>query len=182
MKLQQQPNRWSCMPTALAMLLDRPVEMIINQIGHDGSDKIWPDKPEPNCYRGFNIQELIRVADSYGYALTPIYSEVIIDNTSQRDFRELGRYIREGDLRREELEELYQKLEASILTQSNEKALTYYMSRGNGLLIGLGSSGSPHAVAWDYLTEGVFDPCGQILSMYQFTIHEFWMVQILHRR
>jgi hypothetical protein len=56
-KLQVTPNSWSCMPTALAILLDEPVDKIIKLIGQDGSE------------RGFHIQELILVALKYNKAL-----------------------------------------------------------------------------------------------------------------
>ena len=43
MILQRSPNAWSCMPTAFAMAVNAPVEDLILSIGHDGSEKTWPD-------------------------------------------------------------------------------------------------------------------------------------------
>ncbi len=58
--IQQSPNRWSCMPTSLAMVLRVPVSDVIAGIGHDGSEIVFPLKNEPECRRGFHTQELVR--------------------------------------------------------------------------------------------------------------------------
>lgn len=68
----QQPNRWSCLPTAFAMAVDISVKEFIRRIGHDGSKIAFPTQPEPTCRRGFHIQECIHVAHQSGYAVTPI--------------------------------------------------------------------------------------------------------------
>ena len=70
-KLQIKPNRWSCSVTALAMTLETPVQQIIDEIGHDGSQIIYPDLPEPMCRRGFHPQELITIAWQHGCCVTP---------------------------------------------------------------------------------------------------------------
>lgn len=75
MKLQKQPNNWSCVPTAFAMVLDIPVEEIILKIGHDGSRITYPTYPEPNCRLGFSPHELFTVCLELGYACTPIMKE-----------------------------------------------------------------------------------------------------------
>jgi hypothetical protein len=72
MRLQRQPNRWSCLPTSFAMVLDVPVEELLRSIGHDGSEIAFPTEPEPACRRGFHIQECIDVALRLGCAVTPI--------------------------------------------------------------------------------------------------------------
>ena len=70
-KLQIKPNRWSCSVTALAMTLETPVQQIIDEIGHDGSQIVYPDLPEPMCHRGFHSQELIHIAWQHGFNVTP---------------------------------------------------------------------------------------------------------------
>lgn len=62
MKLIKQPNRWSCLPTSFAMALDVSLKEIIDYLGHDGSEKIFPDRKEPHCRRAFHSQELIDYA------------------------------------------------------------------------------------------------------------------------
>ena len=56
MLVQVQPNAWSCLPTAFAMVCDMKVEDLIARIGHDGSEHIFP---EPRPQVGFHIQEII---------------------------------------------------------------------------------------------------------------------------
>ena len=57
MRIQIQPNRWSCLPTAFAIVCDMHVEELIRKIGHDGSSiKYKDDRPQI----GFNIQEIIQ--------------------------------------------------------------------------------------------------------------------------
>ena len=72
MKHQQTPNRWSCLPTSFAIVLDIPVSEMIERIGHDGSQLAFPTLREPECRRGFHIQECIDVALSLGVSVTPI--------------------------------------------------------------------------------------------------------------
>lgn len=54
------------------MVLKIPVRQVFDLVGHNGLAKLWPDKPEPLCYQGFHIQEMIDVALVHGYSLTPI--------------------------------------------------------------------------------------------------------------
>jgi len=73
MKVRQiKPNAWSCSITALAMTLDIPVSEVITEIGHDGSEIIFPNMDEPMRRRGFHSQELVEIAWHHGYAMTPI--------------------------------------------------------------------------------------------------------------
>jgi hypothetical protein len=71
MILQKSPNPWSCLPTAFAMAVGINVEQLINSVGHDGGDIIWPNLPEPERRRGFHTQEIIRVLRT-GFSITPI--------------------------------------------------------------------------------------------------------------
>jgi hypothetical protein len=70
--LQLKPNQWSCAITSLAMTLHVPVQELIDELGHDGSQIIFPQLIEPMCRRGFHSQELIRLAWRRGFAVTPI--------------------------------------------------------------------------------------------------------------
>jgi hypothetical protein len=40
---------------------------IIEFIGHTGEEKVWPDLPEPNCYRGFHLAELQLALLNFGF-------------------------------------------------------------------------------------------------------------------
>jgi hypothetical protein len=54
------------------MAIGRSVDDILQLLGHDGSDRQWPDLSEPLCRRSFHIQELVKLAWNLGYAMTPI--------------------------------------------------------------------------------------------------------------
>lgn len=69
MKLQVNPNGWSCLPTAFAMALDRPVTWFIAQIGHPGGEEPYD---VPGLKAGFHEQECIEVVQGMGFACTPI--------------------------------------------------------------------------------------------------------------
>jgi hypothetical protein len=57
------------------MALDLSVGEMLERIGHDGSNIMWPDLPEPRCRRGFHTQECIRVALLLGKSVTPVEYE-----------------------------------------------------------------------------------------------------------
>ncbi len=72
MRMQIKPNRWSCAVTAFAIALDMPVAKLIEDIGHDGGQIIWPDLNDPMRRRGFHSQELVEAVHTRGYHCTPI--------------------------------------------------------------------------------------------------------------
>ena len=69
--MQLKPNRWSCSITAMAMALETPVQHLIEHLGHDGSEIVFPQLKDPMYRRGFHSQELIQLAWDWGYAVTP---------------------------------------------------------------------------------------------------------------
>lgn len=72
MRLIKKPNRWSCILSAFSMALDiADQQHLIDFVGHDGSEIIFPGLPEPMCRRGFHHQELIAVAVALDYSVTP---------------------------------------------------------------------------------------------------------------
>ena len=54
------------------MSLGMPVAELIEQVGHDGSAIVFPEKNPPADRRGFHSQEMIRVALDVGMTATPI--------------------------------------------------------------------------------------------------------------
>ncbi len=79
--LQLKPNQWSCSITALAMTLRVPVADLVSQLGHDGSEIIFPNLDEPMCRRGFHSQELIHLAWLWNFAVTPFEALPVISPT-----------------------------------------------------------------------------------------------------
>jgi hypothetical protein len=69
-------NKWSCLPEAFAMAMDMSAEELIQAIGDDGSEIIWPDLPDPYCRRGFHPQQIIPIALTRGFAIVEFQSDV----------------------------------------------------------------------------------------------------------
>lgn len=67
MEIRVQTTRWSCVAAAFATVLDMDLETLIEAIGHDGSEIMFEDLPEPLCRRSFNLQELGLVLWARGY-------------------------------------------------------------------------------------------------------------------
>jgi hypothetical protein len=68
MKPQKQPNKWSCLATSFAVILGVDVRELFDEIGFDGSEKVWPD----NHRRGHHPNELILCSLRRGWSVTPI--------------------------------------------------------------------------------------------------------------
>jgi hypothetical protein len=54
------------------MALNIPVDQLIERLGHDGSEIVFPELPEPACRRGFHSQELIHLAWGLDCTVTPM--------------------------------------------------------------------------------------------------------------
>jgi len=72
MRHLMQPNRWSCSITSAAMVMGITIQELVDEIGHDGSNKVFPDLPEPMCFAGFDISEIVDAAFDLGWSMTPI--------------------------------------------------------------------------------------------------------------
>lgn len=70
LKLQTKPNSWQCLVTSFAMAYRVPVESLITEIGHDGSERV-ANLPDPQGRRGYHIQECISVGIDFGWTITP---------------------------------------------------------------------------------------------------------------
>jgi hypothetical protein len=53
------------------MAMDITVSHFEGVIGHDGSQIVFPELPEPQCRRGYHISEAVWVANCCGYSATP---------------------------------------------------------------------------------------------------------------
>lgn len=133
MQLLVQPNRWSCLATAAAMVLDTSTEKVIELVGHDGSMILWPDQPEPLCRKGFHIEELQYVACKLGVILA----------TFARDFE----YAPNGFGYRH--------------TYSFHADFDRITKLLNGILVGTYDGKHAHAVAWNANEGLIYDPSGR---------------------
>lgn len=150
MILQESPNKWSCLPTSFAMALDKEVQQVLSLVGHNGSEIIWPKLKEPYCRRSFHIQEMILISYALGYTCTPFEAIPVS--------KPLG------------ATEPYAIDIATPQGRMNDLLFDNY-----GVLIGLGKSGLPHAVAWDGYQ--IFDPNGTIYNISSFTLETFWYMR-----
>lgn len=130
------------------MVLDIPVSKIIADVGHDGSDIMWPQLPEPRCRRAFHIQELIQVSYDLGYLVTPFEAVPLLtagDGIIDIQFKEAPK-------------QRFQRI-----------------MRGNyGVITGATPQGSPHAVAWN--GDVIFDTNEKIYPISNFVLDTFWML------
>lgn len=148
MKLQLQPNSWSCLPTAFAIVLDIEIKEIFKLIGHDGSEIIWPDYQDPYKRRSFHVQELILVAFNLGFNITP--------------FEQLPL-------------QLPSPLSEQYYNSMPDRDLTKIMFGKKGVITGTSKTNSRHAVAWNGFK--IYDPNHSIYDVDQFIIEEFYLVR-----
>ena len=80
------------MPLAFAMALGNPVAELLEAIGHDGSEIVFPSLPEPLCRRCFHVQELIQVALGRGCAVTPVELFPVLQPTEAGPFHKTVLY------------------------------------------------------------------------------------------
>jgi len=148
MKIQKSPNRWSCLATSFAMVLDTPLQDLIKEIGHDGSEIAFPGLPEPYQRRSFHIQEFVEPCLRRGFLLCPVEGHPMLGA--------MDRVIQVE------------------LPGGNQARLVRMLQSFQGVAVGNGRIG-PHAVAWD--RHQVYDPNGMIYADFaSFTIREFWIV------
>lgn len=153
MILIEQPNRWSCLPTAFAMALSVPLVWLIKQVGHDGSQILYPDSEEPMNRRCFHIQEMIDIAYKHGYSVMPIEAKPRLGKLEQN--------IDIGD------------------ETKNVNRLIRYLTDNIGVITGK-INNKKHAVAWN--KEMIYDPNGTIYPINRFTIETFHMINKIRNR
>lgn len=84
------------------MAIGISLNLMLKEIGHDGSAIIHPDLPEPRKRRAFHIQECLQVLDARGYAATPFdaISALVTDDTHQIELNwatDFENHLRSGD-------------------------------------------------------------------------------------
>ena len=145
MYLQRGENNRDCILASAAMVMDEPLADLKKRIGHDGGKKVF-DAPEPYCYNGFHIQEIIDQAFLYNWSVMNIQAHPATGQVNGPGVYPLP---------------------------INDNRINVYMKRFPGIVAGV-LGGHTHAVAWD--RKNIFDPSGFVykLKEYKFQIHEFW--------
>jgi hypothetical protein len=129
------------------MALDVPLQAILDIVGHDGSEIIWPRLPEPLRRRSFHIQEMIHICRKAGYAVTPFEGEACLAQSGEQPYR------------------------IDLKSQFEEVLLTCL----RGVITGRGKRGNiPHAVAWN--GSKVYCPSGEVYGIEEFTIDTLWVI------
>lgn len=108
----------NCLLAAFSKITQYTTDELIDMIGHNGSEKIFPDLPEPLCRRGFDPREFI----------FPLYLRGI--DVIQIDAY-LERYV--NDKR---------------YTTDNRTNMFLAMKDNKGVLTGINKRSNYHAVAW----------------------------------
>lgn len=151
MNLQTNPNGWSCLPTAAAMVLGIDKSRLIEHIGHDGSEIKNTNLKDPHRRRGFHPQEIIDAGWMYGIAIVEIqampYSTPGDGTSFQVDFK-----INPVD------------------------RFDSYLMGTKGVITGLVNEVG-HAVAWD--GKKIYDPRGRVydLNILKMDIDSYWLFQ-----
>lgn len=140
MLIVEQPNIWSCVPAAFATATNIPFETLLEKIGHDGSEIIFPDLEEPLRRRAFHIQELVRALFDLGW----------IVSTYEFEFQA---FIDE------------QHIHNIIYSDKENEAFIKKLFHDSFGVIGaiVKSTGKYHAVAWD--GKQCYDPIGFIYPL-----------------
>src|SRR5262245_42212493 len=142
-----QPNRWTCLLTSFAMVLETNIDEIVASVGHDGSEVVWPNLPEPECRRSFHIQEMIDFAWEQGYAVTQFQAQPVM----RPDPNESLVYVQ------------YTNPQARVRRILQDR---------RAVLTGL-AGGRRHAVAWD--GKFILDPNGQVYALDRFVLDIAWL-------
>lgn len=128
------------------MVTQTTVESVFGYLGHDGSEILWPDLPEPLKRRAFHIEEMQYAAYHYGWCLVPYYLGVNYcplpdSKVAEYDFRDKFKL-----------------------------ALRNY----DGILLGnyVGRS-NQHAVAWNAKEQRIYDPSNHYAPLEAFDPESF---------
>lgn len=146
MRPQVQPSRWSCLPTAFAILLSIDVQEIFDYIGHDGSEIIWSELKDPFKRRSFHIEELRRFCFARGIVLHEVDCEPAITVD----------YALPVDL------EVVDQDKISKILHNHEAVFTGFAGKKHR-----------HAVAWD--GKQIIDPNGTKYGLEDFGIETIYL-------
>jgi len=71
-----------CMLYSFAMAMDIEPDSIINLLGHNGTDKVFPF-PAPKCYRGFHISEMVYTCFHFGFTCYEFPKNLMLGQTPE---------------------------------------------------------------------------------------------------
>ena len=160
------------------MVIGIPVNVFIDTIGHDGSEIINPNEPEPRNRRSFTLEEMFYTMFHFGYACSLYPKESIYSNGCQDDnimklldmVEACDTYTRMG--------ELVSKIKGEIQVHNNSEMITDMMRRFNG--VALVDGASPHAVGWNTHSKVYHDPVGLIYPETAYADKICWFIPCIN--
>jgi len=144
MKLQVQPNAWSCFPTAFAIIADVPIQQVFKTLGTDGSNIVFPELPAPINRRGFGVNEVIGFMVAMHWSVTPLglaYEQCSRDYPNSMYTYRLSMPFIRG-----------------------------LMDEYDGVITGHLPSGYGHAVAWNHEERLAYNPRGSVEDLISSTL------------
>lgn len=143
MKLLKQVGD-TCMLYSVAMLFDITPEVVIKELGHDGSEIWWPcNAYHPDMSRSYHIQEIQDMCIGRGYALANIEVWPVM-GPRMKEFREAF----EGQSDDKTIERFFNHIKGHkgiLILRQNDSELEHAPT---------------HACAWD--GENIYDPNGKV--------------------
>ena len=132
------------------MTLGVPIDELIKMVGHDGSEIIWPELPEPLRRRGHHPQEMIYAAYMLGFSVTPFEAfPVSLGKRGANPFV------------------------VPMIPQAEER-MRRLMHGDRGVITGQSPKRFPHAVAWT--GHAIIDPAEGGYEIDDFHMEVFWLV------
>lgn len=151
---QVQPNNWSCLPTAFSTVTGIPLSNLLDEIGHDGSEIVFPNSPDPLSRKAFHPQE----------CLIAIYKIYLKNPELQKRYFSL--ISNELVCHNPDSDDLYIK-------EYPQELFNLFLQNHNGVIIGE-IHGKMHAAAWDRVRQAALDPNGFIYPISKYTIHHLY--------
>jgi|SRR5215471_2668822 len=182
MNLIKQKYRWSCLTASFAMALGVSEDDLMNVIGHQGDEVIWPDLQEPYMRRSFHISELVIASLKLGYSASPVdalpVSEIKPSLKINHVKDKINRAIGSGSIAMSELLIIKHHLDSIGSDIYPVPIFDFHdiIKNNSGVLIGETLGGRPHAVAWN--GNLCYDPTGPITyNVMEFLIETFYIVK-----
>lgn len=151
---QVQPNLWSCLPTAFSTVTGISLENLLDEIGHDGSEIIFPDAPDPLSRKAFHPQE----------CLIAIYKIYLKNPQLQR--RYFSCISNELVCHNPKTDDIY-------IHEYPQDIFNLFLQNHNGVIIGE-IHDKMHAAAWDRIRQAALDPNGFIYPIHKYRIHHLY--------
>lgn len=182
MKLITQTNSWSCLLYAFAIVLREDPKTLIEEIGHDGSNILWPTLPEPHCRQSFHLQEMIDCCFRRNLLVMQVeavperitmFHQAAVDEAIRKSMEQQTLHSGQLAANIDSLIDTEVPMVYMDVTMSMERLQFYLEGREGVITCTYGNKF--HAVAWD--GHQVFDPAGHIRGLYHYGPIDFYIIK-----